>query len=61
MSRGSAVGIATVYGFDDGGVGVRVPLASRNFTSPYRPRGSGDKPTSYPMETEGFFAAGARS
>jgi hypothetical protein len=33
----SAVGIATSYGLDDIGVGVRVPLRSRIFTSPNRP------------------------
>jgi hypothetical protein len=33
-----AVGIATGYGLDDRGVGVRVPVESRLFfTSPYRP------------------------
>jgi hypothetical protein len=36
-SRDSAVGIATGYGLDDRGVGVRVPLGSRIFSSPRRP------------------------
>jgi hypothetical protein len=36
-NRGSAVGIATGYRLDDRRVRVRVPLASRIFTSPYRP------------------------
>jgi hypothetical protein len=36
-SRVSAVGIATGYGLDDRGVGVRVPVGSRIFTSPCRP------------------------
>jgi hypothetical protein len=36
-SRDSAVGIATSYGLDDRGVGVRVPVGSRIFTSPNRP------------------------
>jgi hypothetical protein len=31
-SRDSAVGIATAYGLDDGGVGVRVPVGSRIFS-----------------------------
>jgi hypothetical protein len=35
--RDSAVGIATGYGLDDGGVGVRVPVGSRIFPSPRRP------------------------
>jgi hypothetical protein len=36
-SRDSAVGIATSYGLDDRGVGVRVPVGSRIFSSPDRP------------------------
>jgi hypothetical protein len=35
-SRGSLVGIATGYKLDDRGVGVRVPVGSRMFTSPCR-------------------------
>jgi hypothetical protein len=31
------VGIATGYGLDDRGVGVRVPVGSRIFSSPHRP------------------------
>jgi hypothetical protein len=33
-SRDSAVGIATGYGLDDQGVGVRVSVGARIFTSP---------------------------
>jgi hypothetical protein len=36
-SRDSVVGIATDYGLDDRGVGVRVPVGSRIFSSPPRP------------------------
>jgi hypothetical protein len=36
-SRNSAVGIATSYGLDDGGVGVQVPVGVRILTSPNRP------------------------
>jgi hypothetical protein len=36
-SRSSVVGIATGYMLDDCGVGLRVPIGSRIFTSPYRP------------------------
>jgi hypothetical protein len=36
-SRDSAVGIATGYELDDRGVGVRVPVGARIFTSPCRP------------------------
>jgi hypothetical protein len=35
-SRDSSVGIATGYGLDDQGGGVRVPVGSKIFTSPYR-------------------------
>jgi hypothetical protein len=35
--RGGVVGIANDYGLDNRGVGVRVPLGSRIFSSPYRP------------------------
>jgi hypothetical protein len=37
QSRDSVVGVETGYGLDDRGVGVRVPVESRIFTSPYRP------------------------
>jgi hypothetical protein len=37
MSRDSVVGIATSYGLDDRGVGVRVPVGSIIFSSPDRP------------------------
>jgi hypothetical protein len=36
-SRDSVVGIATSYRLDDRGVGVRVPVGSRIFSSPNRP------------------------
>jgi hypothetical protein len=36
-SQSSVVGIATGYGIDDCGVGVRVPAGSRMFSSPRRP------------------------
>jgi hypothetical protein len=35
--RDSSVGIATGYGLDDRGIGVRVPVGSRIFSSPQRP------------------------
>jgi hypothetical protein len=38
LSGVSSVGIATGYGLDDQGwAGVRVPVGSKIFTSPYRP------------------------
>jgi hypothetical protein len=36
-SRDSVVGIATSYGLDDRGVGVRVQVGARIFCSPNRP------------------------
>jgi hypothetical protein len=36
-SRDSAVGVATGYGLDDRGVGIRVPVGARSFCSPCRP------------------------
>jgi hypothetical protein len=64
VSRDSAVGIATSYWLNDRGVGVRVPVRSRIFTSPFVLTGSGVH-TTYPMGTGGSFpevkVAGARS
>jgi hypothetical protein len=37
VSRDSTVGTANGYWLDDRGVGVRVPVGSRIFNSPYRP------------------------
>jgi hypothetical protein len=36
-NRGSVVGIATGYGLDDEGFGVRIPIEPRTFNSPYHP------------------------
>jgi hypothetical protein len=36
-SRDRVVGIATNYGLDDRGIGVRAPVGSRIFSSPRRP------------------------
>jgi hypothetical protein len=44
VSRDSAVDIAPAYGLDDRGVGVRVPVRSRIFSSPYRPDRLWDPP-----------------
>jgi hypothetical protein len=51
MSRDGAVGIATGYGLDDRGVGVRVPIGSRIFSKRSVQTGSGAHPASYPMGT----------
>jgi hypothetical protein len=37
LNLASVVGIATSYWLDDTGVGVRVPVAARIFSSPRRP------------------------
>jgi hypothetical protein len=49
-SRGSSVGIATGYGLDDGGVGVRIPAGQEISLLP------SSRPTlgSYPMGAGGF-------
>jgi hypothetical protein len=52
-SRDSVVGIATDYGLDDRGVGVRVPIGSRIFSLHVVQTGSGAHPASYPMGTRG--------
>jgi hypothetical protein len=58
-SRDNAVGIATGYGLDDRGVGIRVPVGSRIFSSPRRPdRSSVAHQASYPMGTGGSFPGG---
>jgi hypothetical protein len=54
-SPDSVVGIATSYGLDDRGVGVRLPVGSRIFTSPNRPE---VHPTSFPMGTGASFPGG---
>jgi hypothetical protein len=55
-SRDSVVGIATGYGLDDRGVGVRVPVGSRIFSTSSRPT-LGSTQTSYSMGTGGFSPA----
>jgi hypothetical protein len=49
----SVVGVATGYGLDDRGVGIRVPVGSSIFTSPYRPDRLWVHPASYAMDTGG--------
>jgi hypothetical protein len=56
--RDSAVSIATGYGLDDRGVGVRVPVGSRIFFPHVVQIGSGVHPTFYPMGTGGSFPGG---
>jgi hypothetical protein len=54
-SRDSVVGITTSYELYDRGVGVRVLIGSRIFSSPRRPDRLWVHPTSYPMGTGGSF------
>jgi hypothetical protein len=51
----SRIGIATGYGLDDQGVGVRVALGARIFVVQ---TGSGAHLASYPMDIGGSFTGG---
>jgi hypothetical protein len=61
MERNSAVGIATGYGLDGRGVGVRVPVGSIIFFFHVVQTGSGTHPASYPMGTGVIFPGVKRS
>jgi hypothetical protein len=52
-SRGSPVSVATGYGLDDRGAGVRVPLGSRISSSPRRSDRFWGHTVSYPMVSAG--------
>jgi hypothetical protein len=54
VSRDSAFDIATSYGLDDQGVGVRVPVGKKFSLLHIIQTGSGVHPTSYPMGTGDF-------
>jgi hypothetical protein len=58
MRRDSAVGIATGYGLNGRGVGVRVQVVTRISPLHLVQAGSGAHPASYPMGTEGSFPGG---
>jgi hypothetical protein len=59
MSRVSSIGIATGYGLDDRGAGVRFPAGAGNFSLHHRVQtGSGAHPAFYPMGTGGCFPRG---
>jgi hypothetical protein len=57
-SRDSVVGIATGYGLDDRGVGVRVSVGQDFSPLHIVQTGSGAHLTSYPMGTRGSFLGG---
>jgi hypothetical protein len=57
-SRDSSVGIATDYGLDDRGVGVRVPYSQEFSLLHVVQIGSGVHPTCYPVGTGVFFPEG---
>jgi hypothetical protein len=56
--RNSAVDIATGYGLDGRGVGVRVPVRARFFSSPVRPDRFWGQPAYYPVGIEGSSPGG---
>jgi hypothetical protein len=56
MSWDIVVGIATGYGLEGQGVGFRVPVESRIYTSPIVQTVSGVHPTSYTMGTGSSFS-----
>jgi hypothetical protein len=58
VSRDSIVGIATGYGLDDRGDGVRVPVGSRIFSSPRRPDRLWGPPNGLSNGYRGFFPRG---
>jgi hypothetical protein len=57
-SLDSAVGIATCYGLDDRGVGVRFPVGTVFFPLHVVQTGFGTHPASYPVGTVGSFPGG---
>jgi hypothetical protein len=57
-SRDSAVGIATGYRLDDQGIGVRVPVGARIFTSPCLPDLFWDPPNLLPIGYQWLFLRG---
>jgi hypothetical protein len=58
MSRGSAIGIATVYELDNRGVGVRVSVGPINLISLCRPDWLWAHPAPYPMGIGGSYPGG---
>jgi hypothetical protein len=58
MTRGSIIGIATGYGLDDRGIGVRVPVGQEFSLLQVFKTGSRAHPASYPVGTGSSFPGG---
>jgi hypothetical protein len=58
QSRDSVVSIATAYGLEDRGIGVRVPVGSRILYSPRRPDRLWDPPNLLSGGYQGSFPRG---